>query len=66
MLSLLTAIILLEWNNLTKRERKEYLIETVINIDNPNSIKLHEKAGFTLQDKFEYRQASRATTLSIT
>lgn len=66
MLSLLTAIILLEWNNLTKRERKEYLIETVINIDNPNSIKLHEKAGFTQQDKFEYRQASRATTLSIT
>jgi len=33
------------------RETGISVIETVINIDNPNSIKLHEKAGFTLQDR---------------
>jgi len=44
---------LMLYKSLIKKARKTdvSVIEAVINIDNPNSIILHEKAGFTLQDR---------------
>lgn len=46
---------LLLYKELVKKARKNNIkkITALINLDNPNSIKLHEKTGFTLRDRKE-------------
>lgn len=46
---------LLLYKELIKKARKNNLkvIKSLINLDNPNSMRLHEKAGFTLRDSKE-------------
>lgn len=46
---------ILLYNKLIKKARKNNIkrITALINLDNPNSMKLHEKAGFTLSDRKE-------------
>ena len=46
---------LLLYKELIKKARKDNIkvMRSLINLDNPNSIKLHEKTGFTLRDRKE-------------
>lgn len=46
---------LLLYKELIKKARKNSIkkITALINLDNPNSMKLHEKTGFTLRDRKE-------------
>lgn len=46
---------LLLYQELIKKAKKNNIkkITALINLDNPNSVKLHQKAGFTLKDRKE-------------